>query len=322
MNINTTMDTVPHERVIITLSGEGFIKRIPEVVYQAQHSRGKDVRGMGIRGSDAIRLLTVADNCDSIFFFTNAGNIFHLKCHEIPADVSRTAKGLPIKNLVSIPFGESVIAVVSVTEFKPLSFFILATKNGGIKKMSVIYFKFLSSSGRKALDLEPGDELVSVCLASDEEGIIVVTEQGQSLRLEAIDLGLNSPFVGARRCIQLGKEDKVVSLVVITHDTSLILVTANGYGKLTPIAEYTVQSHGSQGIKTFKVTATTGMVVAAGLISPNQLLMLISKNGMVISTPLTDEDGGSIPVLGSNTQGVMMMRLDEGDMVAALIVWD
>jgi DNA gyrase subunit A len=316
------IEEVPHERVVVTLSGRGFIKRIPAVTYRSQHRRGKGVKGMGIRETDAAKFLVVADTHDNLFFFTNFGKVFTLKCHEIPADASRTAKGLAVVNLFPIVEGERVTAVVSVTDFKPDHFLLMGTQKGEIKKSSLEFFDSIRSSGIIAMDLEKGDELVVADLSTDADDVVLVTEEGQSIRFGVSTLRSSSRTSGGVRGVRLGGSDKLVSMSVVIPDTYLLVVTVNGYGKLTPIEEYKKQSRGGIGIKTLKVTEKTGMVAAAKLVNQHQQLMLISSDGKVISTPVKDEDGGGIRVVGRNTQGVMVMNLDEGDRVVAIAAWE
>lgn len=316
------IEEVPHERVVVTFSGRGFIKRIPAITYRSQHRRGKGVKGMGIREADAVKFLVVADTHDYLFFFTNMGKVFSLKTHEIPADASRTAKGLAIVNLFPITEGERVTAVVSVTDFKPDCFLLMATAKGEIKKSSLEFFDAIRSSGIIAMDLEPGDELMAAGLATDKDDVVLITEEGQSIRFTVESLRASSRTSGGVRGVRLEGDDKLASMSVVIPNTFLLVVTKNGYGKVTEIEEYKTQTRGGVGIKTLKVTDKTGKVADARLVSQTQQLLLISKDGMVISTPLKDEDGGGIPNLGRNTQGVMIMRMDEGDSVAALATWE
>ncbi len=316
------IEEVPHERVVVTLSGRGFIKRIPAVTYRSQHRRGKGVKGMGIREADAVKFLVVTDTHDTLFFFTNMGKIFSLKTHEIPADASRTAKGLAVVNLFPVVEGERVTAVVSVTDFKPDHYLLMATEKGEIKKSSLEFYDAIRSSGIIAMDLEKGDELVGACLATDTDDVILITEQGQSIRFKVASLRASSRTSGGVRGVKLDEGDKLVSMSVAIAGAFLLVVTVNGYGKLTEIEEYKTQSRGGTGIKTLKVTDKTGKVAAARLVRQSEQLMLVSKDGIVISTPLKEEDGSGIPNLGRNTQGVIIMKMDEGDRVAAIAAFD
>ncbi len=316
------IEEVPHERVVVTLSGRGFIKRIPAVTYRSQHRRGKGVKGMGIREADAAKFLVVADTHDTLFFFTNMGKVFSLKTHEIPADASRTAKGLAVVNLFPVVEGERVTAVVSVTDFKPDHYLLMATEKGEIKKSSLEFYDAIRSSGIIAMDIEKGDELVAASLATDTDDVILITGDGQSIRFNVSNLRASSRTSGGVRGVKLEDGDKLVSMSVAIAGAFLLVVTLNGYGKLTEIEEYKTQSRGGVGIKTLKVTDKTGKVAAARLVRQTEQLLLISQDGIVISTPLKEEDGSGIPNLGRNTQGVIIMKMDEGDHVAAIAAWE
>jgi DNA gyrase subunit A len=172
------------------------------------------------------------------------------------------------------------------------------------------------------MDLEEGDELVAAGRAEDKDDLILVTEQGQSIRFAVKSLRSSSRTSGGVRGVRLEEGDKLVSMDVVIPDAYLLVVTLNGYGKLTPISEYKQQSRGGLGIKTLRVTEKTGRVAAAKLVNQSDQLMLISKDGMVISTPVKEDDGGGIRVVGRNTQGVIIMNMDEGDQVAAIAAWE
>jgi DNA gyrase subunit A len=198
----------------------------------------------------------------------------------------------------------------------------MATAKGEIKKSSLEFFDAIRSSGIIAMDLEQGDELMAAGLATDNDDVVLITEEGQSIRFTVQSLRASSRTSGGVRGVRLEGEDRLASMSVVIPNTFLLVVTKNGYGKVTEIEEYKTQTRGGVGIKTLKVTDKTGKVADARLVSQTQQLLLISKDGMVISTPLKDEDGGGIPNLGRNTQGVMIMRMDEGDSVAALATWE
>jgi DNA gyrase subunit A len=172
------------------------------------------------------------------------------------------------------------------------------------------------------MDLEEGDELVAAGIVKDTDDVVLITEQGQSIRFAVESLRSSSRTSGGVRGIRLEEGDKLVSMDVVLPDAYLLVVTVNGYGKLTSISDYKCQSRGGMGIKTLKVTDKTGKVVAAKLVTQVQQLMLISKDGMVISTPVKDEDGGGIRIVSRNTQGVGIMSLDEGDCVVAIAAWE
>jgi DNA gyrase subunit A len=316
------VEEVPHERVVVTLSSRGFIKRIPAAIYRSQHRRGKGVKGMGVREADAVKFLVVADTHDNFFFFTNMGRVFHLKCHEIPADASRTAKGMAVVNLFPVNEGEKVTGMVAVTDYKPGAYLLMGTQKGEIKKTAVEHFANVRSNGIIAMDLEKGDELVTAALAAEEDDVILITEKGQSIRFKVSTLRTSSRTSGGVRGIRLLPEDRLITMAIARPDCFLLVVTANGFGKLTSVESYKTQSRGGVGIKTLKVTDKTGVVAAARQVCQAEQLMIISAAGMVISTPVKDGEVGGIPIRGRSTQGVNIMRLDPGDKVAAIACWE
>ncbi|HEX78801.1 MAG TPA: DNA gyrase subunit A, partial [Dehalococcoidia bacterium] len=316
-------DLIPHQRMVVSLSERGFVKRVPSKAYTLQHRGGKGIIGMVTREQDAVRFLVVADTHDNLLFFTNRGKVFSLKCHELPADTSRIAKGMAVVNLFPIAEGERVTAVVGVSEFKKGSYLLMATANGEIKKTLVESFSSVRSSGLIAMDLAGGDNLVAACLAGDEDYIFVVTQQGQSIRFPVSELRTSLRASGGVRGVKLGKRDRVVSMDVAPTDAYVLVVTVGGHGKLTPVADYPRQHRAGSGVRTFKVAEKTGEVAAARVVTKNQHLMIISANGIITCTPVTEDDPRKgITIQGRSTQGVRLMRLEEGDSVVAIAAFE
>jgi len=316
-------DLVPHQRVAVTLSTRGFIKRVPSRAYTLQHRGGKGIIGMVTREADAVRLLVVADTHDNLLFFTNRGKVFHLKCYEIPSDSSRIAKGLAVINLFPVADNERVTAMVSVADFKPSDYLLMATCRGEIKKTAVERFASVRSSGLIAMDLEEGDELVATCLATEQDDAILVTEKGQSIRLAVSALRATSRTSGGVRGIRLMPDDRVVSMDIAYPDTFFLVVTIRGFGKLTPVSDYPRQHRAGSGVRTFKLTEKADKVATAKMVSQSQQVMIISADGIVIRTPVKEEDPKKgITIQGRRTQGVRLMRLGHGDKVVAIACFD
>jgi len=316
-------DLIPHQRVVVTLSNRGFIKRVPSRVYTPQHRGGKGIIGMVTREKDAVMLLTVADTHDNLLFFTSRGKVFHLKCHEITADSSRIAKGIAIVNLFPIADTERVTAMVAFSEFRTDVFLLMATGYGEIKKTSVDKFAAVRSSGLIAMDLAAGDELVSTCLATAQDNIILATQQGQSIKFPVSELRASSRTSGGVRGIRLAPDDYVVSMDTAHPDSFFLIVTSEGFGKLTPISQYPQQHRAGSGVSTFKLIDKTGVVVAARVVSPAQQLMIISSDGIVTRTPVKEKDPRQgITVQGRTTQGVKLMRLVQDDKVVAIACFE
>jgi len=316
-------DLIPHQRVVVTLSKRGFVKRVPSRSYRSQHRGGKGIIGMVTREADAVRLLVVADTHDNLFFFTNRGRVFHLKCHEIPADSTRTAKGIALVNLFSITENERVTAMVALADFKPGAYLLMATSGGEIKKTMVDKFAAVRSSGLIAMDLEPGDELVAARLATDKDDVLLATERGQSIRFAVSELRGVSRTSGGVRGIRLGADDRVVGMDVMRRDGYVLTVTSGGYGKLTPVAAYPKQHRAGGGVRTFKLTERSGKVAASAVVLLKQQVMIISAEGIVIQTPVKEKDPRQgITVQGRSTQGVKLQELDAGDQVVAIACFE
>jgi DNA gyrase subunit A len=315
----TEEDLIPHQRVVVTLSHRGFIKRVPSHLYTPQHRGGKGITGMPTREMDAVRLLTVADTHDDLFYFTNRGKVFYLKCHEIPEGSSRISRGLAVINLLSIAEGEKITAMVATTGFAAHDYMVMATRNGEIKKTSLDKFTSMRSNGLIAMDLEAGDELVSVCLAKDEDDVMLVTQKGQSIKFRVAELRASSRTSGGVRAMRLAAGDGVVSMDRANPKGYLLVVTVGGYGKLTPVAEYPRQHRAGGGVRTFKVVPKTGEVTAARVVSLSEQLMIISAEGMVTCTPVKEKDPRKgITIQGRSTQGVRVMTLDPEDKMGAV----
>jgi len=312
-------DLIPHQDVVVTLSERGFIKRVLSHAYKPQHRGGKGIIGVVTREEDAVRILAVADTHDNLLFFTNRGKVYSLKCHEIPADSSRTAKGTAVVNLFPVADRERVTAMVTVTDFKPNTFMLMATSRGEIKKTALDNFAAVRSNGLIAMDLEEGDELVTACLAADQDDVILVTRKGQSIRFAVSSLRASSRTSGGVRGIHLASGDRVVGMGVAYADAFLLIVTSGGFGKLTPVAQYPRQHRAGSGVRTLKIVEKGGEVAAAKMVTQSQQLMIISADGIIIRTPVKEKGVGvGIPVHGRSTQGVRLMRLGSGDKVVAI----
>jgi DNA gyrase subunit A len=309
-------DLVAHQDVVVTLSTRGYVKRQPLETYRAQRRGGRGITGMRTREDDAVRHLLVADTHDDLLFFTDRGRCFQIKTYELP-DAARTARGIPLINLVSIEQREWVTAVVRLPRNLERDYLVMGTKLGEVKKTPLKYFANVRRGGLNAMDLEPKDELVSVKMASEEDHTMLVTAQGKSLRFSVRSLRSASRLSGGVRGIRLAKKDSVVGMEIAKPKGAMLVVTSQGFGKRTPVGEYPLQGRGGQGVITFKINSKTGDLVCARMVSPKQELMLISEGGIVLRTAVED-----ISVQGRPTQGVTLMGTEKGDAVAAVTVVD
>jgi len=306
-------DLIRNEEVVVTLTEKGYIKRLPSNTYRAQRRGGRGITGMVTREDDTVRHLLVAHNHDALLFFTDRGRVFRLRVFELP-DVSRTAKGEHIINLISIEQRERVTAMVFVPKGVSRDFMIVATKKGEVKKTAMDEFEVVRRSGLIAMNLEDDDELIGAKLAHADDDVLMISAKGKAIRFTVSQLRSASRTSGGVRGIRLAKGDRVVSLNLAPKDSQLLVVNENGYGKRTPIDEYPSQSRGGSGVITSKVTTKTGPVASARVITEKDNdLMIISAVGVVIRT-----DVSTIHVAGRATQGVRLMNLGEGDAVVAV----
>jgi len=306
-------DLIPNEEVVVTLTEKGYIKRLPSNTYRAQRRGGRGITGMATREDDTVRQLLVAHSHDALLFFTDRGRVFQLKVYELP-DVSRTAKGEHLINLISIEQRERVTAIVCVPKGVSRDFMIVATRKGEVKKTAMEEFEAVRRNGLIAMDLEENDELIGAKLAHANDDVLMITSYGQAIRFTVAELRSASRTSGGVRGIRLAEGDSLVSLNLTPKDSELLVVTEHGYGKRTPIDEYPRHSRGGGGVITQRVTDKTGNVASARVISDRDNdLMIISADGVVIRT-----DVSKVRTAGRATQGVTLMNLGEGDTVVAV----
>ena len=306
---------VLHQDVVITLSRRGYIKRIPMVTYKQQHRGGKGVRGMTTRDDDVLQDLVVADTHDTLLLFTNRGRVFHLRSFGISADTSRTSRGTPLVNLVRVAEGEHVNAIVAVPDVVSDNALVMATRKGEVKRIRLRDLANIRSPGLRAMDLEPGDELVSARLANEEDDVIMVTRRGQGVRFALTDVRQRSRTAGGVRGVRLPDGDIVVSMEVVQPDDALLVVTSRGFGKLVHMNRFRRQTRGGQGTRAFKTTGKSGLVAGARVVNVGRddEVMLVSAKCQVVRMNL-----GEISFRGRTAGGVILWRPDPDDEVASI----
>ncbi|GCE19433.1 DNA gyrase subunit A [Dictyobacter kobayashii] len=306
-------DLIPNEEVVVTLTDKGYIKRLPSNTYRAQRRGGRGVTGMATREDDTVRHLLVTHTHDSLLFFTDRGRVFQLKVYELP-DVSRTAKGEHLINMIAIEQRERVTAIVSVPKDVSRDVLIVATKKGEVKKTSMSEFEVVRRQGLIAMNLEDDDELIGAKMARVGDDVLIITAKGQAIRFCVDDLRLASRTSGGVRGIRLDQGDTVVSLNLVKEDSELLIVTEYGYGKRTPLEEYPRHNRGGSGVITSRVSDKTGPVATARVVTDQDSdLMIISASGVVIRT-----DVNAIKVSGRATQGVILMQVGKNDSIVAV----
>ena len=303
-------DIIKREDVVITLTQFGYIKRMSEGTYKPQKRGGRGVSSGNMRDEDFVKELFVTSTHDMILFFTSLGNVFKLKAYEIPED-SRTSRGTAIINLLDLQEGERVTSIIPVEEYDPDMNFLMVTEKGLIKRTPFKEYKNIRKSGIIAIKLNEGDKLIDVHLTKDEEDVILVTKKGLAIRFNEEQVrksGRNSMGV---KSIDLADDDIVVSSDLLCEDKYLLVISENGFGKLTEIAKYRPQNRGGKGLLTYKITKKTGDVAAAAVVEKEDDVMIIADSGIIIRI-LTED----ISIQGRNTSGVKLMNLTDAKVVA------
>ena len=306
----TPEEQIQHQEMVITITQRGYIKCMPASTYRAQHRGGRGITGMLPREADVLQHLLVADTHDTLLFFTNRGKVYSLRCFEIPTDTTRTTRGTPAVNLLSLSEGERINAVVIKTGLNEDGYILLATRMGEIKRMELAALANIRKNGLNAMDIEDGDEVISAWQAGEGDEVVMVSEQGMAARFPISEVRVSSRYAGGVRGMRLDPGDKVVSMDVVIPGAQLLVVSRKGLGKLSPIQVYRRTGRGVKGVKTLKITDRTGPVATAHLVQDATEVMLISEKGTIERVLLEQ-----IPEQGRITQGVWIMRPTEGDYV-------
>lgn len=304
-------DIIAEEDVVVTISHNGFIKRFPVSGYRKQARGGKGVTGVGTKEDDFIEHMFVASTHQYILFFSDKGRCYWLKVHEIP-EGGRTARGRSIVNLLEKDKDENITAFVAVKEFRDDQYLIMVTEHGTVKKTVLSAYGNVRKGGINAINLVPGDKLIEVKMTDGNSDIVIGTRNGFAIRFHEKDVRDMGRTATGVRGIKLAKGDKVVGLLVIRHpQTSVLVVTEKGYGKRSDINDYRITKRGGKGVITVKTTDKVGKMIAMMEVVDKDELVIISTQGMVIRQSVKD-----IRVMGRNTQGVRVIRLNEGDTIA------
>jgi DNA gyrase subunit A len=305
----TIEDLIAEEDMVITLSHEGYIKRIPVTTYRRQRRGGRGLAGMGTKDADWVEHLFIASTHDYVLFFSQAGQVYWLKVYDIPQG-GRAARGRPVINLIQVKEGERIAAFAAVRQFDEQHFLMFATANGTVKKTVLSAYGNPRASGINAINIEPGDELIDVQITDGSNDVVLATRHGMSIRFHENDVREMGRATTGVRGIQLEDDDRVIDMVIIRRDATLLVVTEKGLGKRSELSEYRVQHRGGKGIITLRRTERTGAIVALKEVLPDDELMMITRHGVIIRLPVE-----GIRVIGRNTQGVKVMNLDSGDTV-------
>ncbi len=308
-------DLIKEEQTVVALTHFGYIKRVPIDTYKSQRRGGKGITGISTREEDFVKQIFTASTHDTILFFSNKGKLYRLRGYEIP-EAGRTAKGTAIVNLLSLDSGEKISAVIPISNFAEGKYLLMATKNGLIKKTSLVEYNSARKTGLQAITLKEDDELITVRLTDGEDNVVLVTEQGMSITFDEKDVRPVGRTAQGVIGIRLGEDDKVIgmeSIISGNEKATLLAITENGFGKRTELEEYRIQNRGGRGVITYKVTPKTGKIIGIRIASDEEDVMLITDTGTIIRLKIKD-----ISVLGRATQGVTLMRTNDGGKVVSI----
>ncbi|MFZ2668521.1 MAG: DNA gyrase subunit A [Streptococcus suis] len=299
-------DLIEEADVLITLSNQGYIKRLAQDEFQAQKRGGRGVQGTGVKDDDFVRELISTSTHDHLLFFTNKGRVYRLKGYEIP-EYGRTAKGLPVVNLLKLEENESIQTIINVTKDQAADHYLFfATRQGIVKRTNVNEFSNIRQNGLKALNLKDDDELINVFLTDGQADVIMGTKFGYSVRFAETDVRNMGRTATGVRGIKLREGDHLVGATIVSDDQEVLVLSEKGYGKRTPASEYPRKGRGGKGIITLKVADKNGPLAGLTTVQGNEDIMVITDTGVIIRTSIAN-----ISQTGRSTMGVKVMRLDE-----------
>lgn len=299
-------DLIEEEDNVITMTHQGYIKRLPADTYKSQHRGGKGIIGMQTKEEDFVSTMFISSTHSYILFFTNTGRMFRIKAYRIP-EAGRQAKGTPIVNLLELQPGETISAMIPIREYKSGLYLTMCTKNGTIKKTDIMEYQNAPKGGKLAIKLTEGDELLRVKLTDGNTDLFVGTHCGKMIRFNERDVREQGRVSQGVRAIKLDDGDYVVGMSVYREGAKMLVVSENGYGKKTELPEYKVQARGGKGCSTYKITPETGRIAGIKVVTPEDDIALVTSDGIIIRI-----DSEDISTYGRVTRGVKLMRLGEG----------
>ena len=307
-------DLIPEEQVIITLTNNGYIKRQPISTYRSQNRGGRGVQGMGTHDDDYVKELLSTSTHDHLLFFTSKGKVYQKKAYTIP-EYGRTAKGLPIVNIIEIAQDEYISAIIPVKEFNDEEFLFFATRSGVVKRTTLSAFGHIRTNGLIALSLREDDELIGVRKTSGNDDIIIASSGGKAVWFEETEVRPMGRTAAGVRGIFLEEGEVAVGMEMVTIDQEILVVTENGFGKRTSIQEYRKTKRGGKGVKTLTITEKNGTLVAMKAVNGDEDLLIVTNKGVIIRTPIHQ-----ISQTGRATQGVKLIRLTDDQLVSSVAV--
>ncbi len=308
-------DLIPVEDVIITITNRGYIKRLSVDTYKVQKRGGKGITGTKMQEDDFVEKMMYTSSHDNIMFFTNFGQVYNLRAYQIPAQ-GRFSKGLPIVNLLKFSDGERLAAVINVKTLEDPGYLIFGTKNGNVKKTEIAKYKNIRSTGIRALILNEGDELIAVEKSDGNQSVILGASNGKAVRFDEVEVRPTNRSAAGVKAIKLEDGERAVGMAVVPNDEAeIIVLTEKGFGKRTKAASFKVKGRNTKGVKYMNITAKSGNPVALSVCKPEEDLVVVTDKGMIIRIELKN-----ISVIGRDTQGVCIIKLNEGHKVASIVV--
>lgn len=308
-------DLIPDEQMVVTISAEGYIKRVPLEAYRRQRRGGMGSTGSKAKEGDYVEHFFIASTHDYLLVFTSLGKLLWLKVYDIP-EFSKTAKGRALVNLLNISQVEKVSACIKVRDFDTGQKLLFVTAEGTVKKTELEEYSNVTKKGIRAIKLNEGDRLIDVLLTNGSDEIVLVTRNGYSIRFNETDARTMGRVAAGVRGIDLRKGDIVVGAAVVNRNASFLSICSKGYGKRSSFDDYRIQSRGGKGIINYKINDKTGHVVSAKSIFEGDEIMLMTKGGVVLRTAVTED---SLREIGRATQGVRMMRVEDGDEITSVV---
>lgn len=312
----TNEDLIAEEDIVITITHSGYVKRQPIDTYRSQKRGGRGIQGAGTKEEDFVEHLFTSTTHHHVFFFTSRGRVFVLKGYELP-EASRTARGTAIINLLSLQPDEKVTTVIPIREFVEGAFLFMGTRNGIVKKTNLLEFDSVRKNGLIAIGLDDDDDLIGVKLTDGCQTIIMGTRDGMAITFSEEDVRPVGRSARGVKGINLQEMDAIVGMEIMTPNSQVLVVSEQGFGKRTAVDQYRSQTRGGKGLINLKVTEKTGAVVGLRVVKPEQDLLLINNDGIIIRM-----DVGQIRVIGRNTQGVALMRMVDNQRIVALAMVD
>ncbi len=307
-------DLIPEVDVLVTLTNRGYVKRSSDEVFRTQRRGGRGVTGVKMRDEDAVQHILAANSHDWLLVFTNRGRVYQLKVHELP-DAGRTAKGMPIINLVNMQPDETVTTLMKVKDYDSAEYLFFTTRLGRVKRTELSHFRSVRSSGLIAIGIDPDDELAWVRMTTGNDDIVLVSQGGQAIRFREDDVRSMGRQAAGVIGIRMDQGDRVIASEAVVEGLDLLVVAEKGLGKRTATKHFSAQGRGGKGVLAMRLTPKTGQIVGAGMVNDEHALMLMSTSGKVIRLPVSQ-----IPTIGRQTQGVTLMKLDPDETVATMTI--